>query len=82
LGVHLSLGRDGDLRASLARSRAPRRRARAYAWILLGAVTGLVGAIAARTIVAGLRGQLLPAAPGVHVEKISTALAGPAPVSR
>jgi tellurite resistance protein len=56
--------------------------AHAYARILLGAVTGLVGAIAARTIVAGLRGQLLPSTPGVHVKKTSTALAGPAPVSR
>jgi tellurite resistance protein len=55
--------------------------ARAYAWILLGAVTGLVGAIAARTIVAAFRGQLLPSAPGAHVEKRSTGLAG-APVFR
>jgi tellurite resistance protein len=39
---------------------------RLYGWILLGAVTGLVGAITARTIVAGVRGQLLPSA-GVHV---------------
>jgi tellurite resistance protein len=37
--------------------------ARVYGWILLGAVTGLVGAIAARTIVAGWRGQLLPSDP-------------------
>jgi tellurite resistance protein len=44
--------------------------ARLYAWLLLAAVTGLVGAIAARTIVAGLRGHLLPA-PGVHVAEAS-----------
>jgi tellurite resistance protein len=30
----------------------------AYAWILVGAVTALVGAIAARTIAAAARGQL------------------------
>jgi tellurite resistance protein len=56
--------------------------ARAYAWILLSAVSGLVGAIAARTIVAGMRGQLLPSARGVRVEKTSTAPAGAPPVSR
>jgi tellurite resistance protein len=33
--------------------------ARVYAWILLAAVTGLVAAIAARTLQAALRGQLL-----------------------
>jgi tellurite resistance protein len=36
--------------------------ARLYGWILLAAITGLVGAIAARTVLAGVRGQLLPAA--------------------
>jgi tellurite resistance protein len=45
--------------------------AQAYGWILLVAVTGLVGAIAARTIVAGLRGQLLPSS-GVHVAETSS----------
>ncbi|MEA2235206.1 MAG: tellurite resistance protein [Solirubrobacteraceae bacterium] len=40
--------------------------ARVYGWILLAAITGLIGAIAARTIVAGVRGQLLPSAGG-HV---------------
>lgn len=33
----------------------------AYAWVLVAAVTALIGAIAARTIVAAARGQLLPA---------------------
>jgi tellurite resistance protein len=32
-----------------------------YGWILLAAATGLIGAIAVRTILAGARGQLLPA---------------------
>jgi tellurite resistance protein len=35
--------------------------ARVYAWILLGAVTALIAAIAARTVVAAWRRQLLPA---------------------
>jgi tellurite resistance protein len=34
---------------------------RAYAWMLVAAITILVGAIAVRTIVAAARGQLLPA---------------------
>jgi tellurite resistance protein len=34
--------------------------ARLYGWILLVAVTAFIGAIAARTVVAALRGQLLP----------------------
>jgi tellurite resistance protein len=37
-----------------------------YAWILVSAITVLVGAIAARTIVAAARGQLLPSPPGAH----------------
>jgi tellurite resistance protein len=49
--------------------------ARVYGWILLAAVTGLIGAIGARTIVAGLRGQLLPSAAAVHVEETPTELA-------
>jgi tellurite resistance protein len=32
-----------------------------YAWVLVAAVTALIGAIAARTIVAGAQRQLLPA---------------------
>jgi tellurite resistance protein len=43
--------------------------ARVYGWILLAAVTGLVGAIAARTVVAGLRRQLLPSAPAAQPEE-------------
>jgi tellurite resistance protein len=34
---------------------------RLYAWILVAAITALIGAIAARTVVAAARGQLLPA---------------------
>ena len=56
--------------------------ARAYGWILLAAVTGLIAAIAARTIVAGVRGQLLPAAVGAHAQRTSTAPAQAAPVPR
>jgi tellurite resistance protein len=37
----------------------------AYAWVLVAAVTVLVGAIAARTTVAAARGQLLPSPLGV-----------------
>jgi tellurite resistance protein len=33
-----------------------------YAWSLVAGVTGLIGAIAARTVIAARRGQLLPAA--------------------
>jgi tellurite resistance protein len=36
----------------------------AYGWILVAAVTALVGAIAARTVVAVLRGQFLPSPEG------------------
>jgi tellurite resistance protein len=49
--------------------------ARVYGWILLAAVTGLVGAIAARTVVAGLRGQLLPSAPAAQLEETPSELA-------
>jgi tellurite resistance protein len=35
-----------------------------YAWILIAAVTGLIAAIAARTLLALTRGELLPAAAG------------------
>jgi tellurite resistance protein len=38
---------------------------RAYAWMLVAAITALVGAIAARTILAAARGQLLPSPGGV-----------------
>jgi tellurite resistance protein len=39
--------------------------ARACAWLLVTAITALVGAIAARTILAAIRGQLLPSQRGV-----------------
>jgi tellurite resistance protein len=45
----------------------------AYAWILIAAVTALIGAIAARTVVAIARGQLLPS------RGAAAALPGPAP---
>jgi tellurite resistance protein len=37
----------------------------AYAWILVAAITGLVGSIAGRTILTAARGQLLPSPGGV-----------------
>jgi tellurite resistance protein len=48
--------------------------ARVYGWILLGAITVLIGAIAARTIVAGVRGQLLPSVDAQVAEKSSQAM--------
>jgi tellurite resistance protein len=48
--------------------------ARVYGWILLGAITVLIGAIAARTIVAGVRGRLLPSVDAQVAEKSSQAM--------
>jgi hypothetical protein len=48
--------------------------ARVYGWILLGAITVLIGAIAARTIVAGVRGQLLPSVDAQVAEKSGQAM--------
>jgi tellurite resistance protein len=48
----------------------------AYAWILVGAVTVLVGSIAARTILAAARGQLLPS-PGGAAALLPASAAAP-----
>jgi tellurite resistance protein len=46
----------------------------AYAWILVASITVLVGAIAARTIVAGVHGQLLPSPGGAPAVALSRRL--------
>jgi tellurite resistance protein len=47
--------------------------ASAYAWVLIAAVTVLIGAIGARTIVAGAHRQLLPSPGGAPAVALSTA---------
>jgi tellurite resistance protein len=51
-----------------------------YAWVLVAAITALVGAIAARTIVAVARGQLLPSPGGAPVVALSLASNASRPV--
>jgi tellurite resistance protein len=46
--------------------------ASAYAWVLIAAVTVLIGAIAARTIVAGAHRQLLPSPGGAPAVALNT----------
>jgi tellurite resistance protein len=52
----------------------------AYAWILIAAITVLVGAIAARTMLAAARRELLPAAPGARAAASSAPAAALRPV--
>jgi tellurite resistance protein len=47
----------------------------AYAWVLVAAITTLVGSIAARTILAAARGQLLPSSGGAAARLPSPAAA-------
>jgi len=49
----------------------------AYAWVLVAAITALVGAIAARTMLAAARGQLLPS-PGGAAAPLPPPAAAPA----
>jgi tellurite resistance protein len=52
----------------------------AYAWALVAAITVLVGAIAARTIVAAAHGQLLPSPRGAPAVSLRPPLGASRPV--
>jgi hypothetical protein len=52
-------------------------RGSAYAWALVAAITTLVSSIAARTVLAAARGQLLPS-PGSAAARLPSPAAAPA----